>query len=464
MSQKAVTDIVKLGYFVGNNDEYSFCETLYRLKPDYKYRVVIVTSYEYDFQGGYAFSVNSYANGQQTTIAGTISSVDEYYDITIPANSEYIRIGGRATLGFKVYFYIIDLTSIESLIGSSVINASVLTEFSIADEQNNKIVVFNKGHIKTRNFDSDNISRDVNNLKEEIGNIEKDLFCLPDTQASGVYYGEKIRIASFNFIRENWKYFAISSMAQSFAIYGDFIIFAYGAPNYGSGSVWRISTSEKLADITFPYGDLHTPHANVANFSNTFMEGNEDLPLLYVSQWDNEGACFVYDIHLDGTCNLIQTITSDDNMSVDVFGTKLGDWVLDNQNGYIYSTKYRVGAYHADGNKMMICKFNIPSLENPSVVLSESDIIDNFDIPADMADLTVTQDKVIDSNMHLFIGVGFGNDEYPAKIHVIDLKDKKISSIVDLQTNFAAEPEGIDIIDNLLLYSTGGGQIYKLQF
>lgn len=232
--------------------------------------------------------------------------------------------------------------------------------------------------------------------------------------------------------------------------------------NYGTGSVWQISTKTKVCDITLPYGNLHVPHANVANFSKTFANGNEDLPLLYVSQWNNEGACFVYDIHLDGTCNLVQTITTS-NMGSD-FGTTLGDFVLDNKNGYLWSAKYKVSAYHAEGNAMMFCKFNIPDISKSTVTLTQADIIDHFSIPSNEADLTVTQDKVISDNGDMFIGVGFGNAEYPAKIYVVSLEGKNISSVVDLQSSISGEPEGIDIVGNSLIYSSGSGNLLKLNF
>lgn len=500
-ASESIKEFILNSFFVGNGASYQSVR-INGLKPGSKYRVTLFNP-NYDTTGisggGYLFSINSYNNGTQTFIAGTFRARPEYYDITIPTDSEYITIGGRAVSGERVLFSVQNL-DILNLIQEYVKTKTGVEDFSIVDENGNAIVVFSNGHIITSKFDSSKIEESLTgvprlqdgepdlSIVDENGNIlvrfsnghiETMNFNSADVQRklsyvfdivsnnfpitqSGKYVGEKIQINKNGFIDNIWGTFTGLPMAQSFSVYGDYIVFLYGSPNYGYGSLWQISTKTKLADLTFPHGSYNAPHANVTGFSKEFASGNTDLPLLYVSQWDNEGGCFVYDIHIDGTVNLIQTIMTDGNMGAE-FGLALGDWVIDTENGFIWSAKYKISASHAANNGMMFCKFKIPSTANTSVVLTASDILDSFEIDDKTADLTITQDKVINSGK-MFITCGYGNTEYPGMLYVIDLLGKKLSAFLNITAIHSGEPEGLEISVDKLLYAFGGTTIYSLTF
>ena len=247
-----------------------------------------------------------------------------------------------------------------------------------------------------------------------------------------------------------WKTFDITTYAQSFAIHGDYIVFFYG--NNAGGSIWQISSVTKIADIIWPHGSFSTPHGNVMCFGKEFAEGNSELPLLYISQWDGDGGCLVYDLHLDGSISLIQTIIAS-NMDVDVFGSSLGDWVVDNNADEIVSVKYHLSSSTTElGNYDHICRFKLPKLsDGAEIILTNTDIIDSFTIPF----TPVSQDKKIYNGI-LFIAAGWTSTANSQKIFVCNIARKSITSIINL-SQWGGEPEGLEIIDNGIIMGYGYG-------
>lgn len=279
--------------------------------------------------------------------------------------------------------------------------------------------------------------------------------------ASGSYEGEKISLDGWPFKRETFRSLAVS-FSQSMAIYGDYVVFAYGSPNYGTGSLWRISTGAKIADITFPHGTLNVPHGNTICFGKEFASGNSDLPLLYLSQWDGESGCLVYNLQADGTIALVQTITAS-GMDSSIYGGALGDWVVDTDNGYIYSVRYLINASatEADGNKMLFCKFALPTLaDGAAVTFAPANIIDSFSTQI----MRVSQDKTY---LNGKIYVIAGNDNTSDYLYVVSLLQKDIVTRVSLN-QWGGEPECLSVYNNdgqnELIYSYGAAQLYKLSF
>ena len=94
--------------------------------------------------------------------------------------------------------------------------------------------------------------------------------------------------------------------------------------------------------MTLESKNYSIPHGNVTCFGKKLNE-NSKYPLLYVSQWNGEGGCLVYELtehELRGfNAEHKQSIFSFD-MPVEKYGSSLGDWVVDVDNSYIYSVKY----------------------------------------------------------------------------------------------------------------------------
>lgn len=111
--------------FIGENNDYVSTK-IYGVLSGKKYRVYLKNP-NWDMSGvtvtgAYRFSVASVYNDQSTTLFSVAigNTVQPYYDITIPANCDYITIGGRATKGTVVYFLINfedEISTIEAEIG-----------------------------------------------------------------------------------------------------------------------------------------------------------------------------------------------------------------------------------------------------------------------------------------------------------------------------------------------------------
>jgi hypothetical protein len=292
----------------------------------------------------------------------------------------------------------------------------------------------------------DGLESRVDALEAEVAGARKEI--------TGYYSGERLFLGTKSklpFLRKDWKTIGIPNFAQSLAIYGDYIVFFYGTAN-ATGSIWSISGGTKIADLSFEYGTFGRPHGNVICFGTEFAEGNTELPLLYVSQWDNEGGCLVYNISTDGSswsCSLVQTIMVE-NMDADRYGSNLGDWVIDNDARTIYSVKYKIASSSTlTGNALHFCKFTLPKLsDGPSVVFTDTDVIDSFTT----AMVQTTQDKKIHEGVLFFSAGNTSNNKQ--KICAVSLTRKSIISEINLE-GYGNEPEGIDIIDEGMVLGYG---------
>lgn len=129
-------------------------------------------------------------------------------------------------------------------------------------------------------------------------------------------------------------------------------------------------------------GNSDTNHADCLCFSDEFYDANDPFPLLYVTAGDaDHGKCFVERISRSGntfSSTLIQTITVNERQ-FQTSGLMWGfPWVqFHAYNGYLYTIghKYRAnGDFGKSINQHIITQFNRPSSTVSSVVLTPSDI------------------------------------------------------------------------------------------
>lgn len=104
-------------YFVGNANTY-VKQRIDGLIPGHIYRIYFREP-NWDKTGvtisasNYLMALCSYDSSNVLTNLGscrTNETPDAYYDITLPSNSAYFSVEGRAALGTKVWFYIFDIT------------------------------------------------------------------------------------------------------------------------------------------------------------------------------------------------------------------------------------------------------------------------------------------------------------------------------------------------------------------
>lgn len=265
---------------------------------------------------------------------------------------------------------------------------------------------------------------------------------------SGNYFGAPLTLGQTKrkFKIEPFATFAIARFAQSLSIYGDYIVFFYGGGGH-EGSIWRISDGTKMGDIDFP-DTINDPHGNVLSFGVEFAPGNTDLPLLYLSETFNGGRCYVYDLHIDGSIQQVQTIAG--NIVSDIFGAQ-GDWVVDKDSLSLFSIRYRLDSYTVEqGNCINICRFRLPKLgDGTNIILTDGDILDFYISPF----VPYMQDKSIYGGV-LYIGSGNENAGVKQQILAISTSDGHMVANIDLH-NYNNEPEGLEVIEDGLVLGYG---------
>lgn len=114
LSQKVVNN-----YWVGNGNTFAKTK-ITGLRPGATYRIFL-RKIPWDMTGitvtGVTkLAIQNFYNGAQTTDllqVGIAAELRPYYDFTIPENSDYINVGGRATSGAVIDWDIVDLTLIK---------------------------------------------------------------------------------------------------------------------------------------------------------------------------------------------------------------------------------------------------------------------------------------------------------------------------------------------------------------
>lgn len=289
--------------------------------------------------------------------------------------------------------------------------------------------------------------------KDEPKNIEKGLV------------SDSIRIDSTKFSAYN---ILPRALEQAIAVYEDYILlFSYDTNSVNKPAtayLYKLSTATLLATLRMPNGPYKRPHCNAASFGNIYNSSNSILPLLYVSQWDDdsEKGCFVYDITLSNgnyRVDLVQTILPT-NVTTTIRGAGQTDWIVD-PLGYIYSVGYLVenGATITTNNKTMVTKYKLPAINKGSeVMLSNVDVLDNFELPI----FIYRQDMCFEDGNILML-VGMTNNTAPRRLVFINPDTHCISLLLSVDF-INEEPEGIGVKDGMLLIGFYGDQVvYQLK-
>lgn len=234
---------------------------------------------------------------------------------------------------------------------------------------------------------------------------------------------------------------------QGMDIYKDYLI---NCRNQGYIYIYSFDGKEvtPLGDFSLASRDVDN-HANVASFGRIFYDDNDPLPLLYVSQaakktWNGyKDVLLVERIAPDfKSSELVQTIYFDD-VNND-FGYAL-QWVLDPNGKYLYGYGNTTKDRDINGNRHRIAKFRMPTLADSNadgvVILRPDDMLENYTIE-DYGFKFATIGQGLYVRKHkLYMPVGVGTDEYPAKLYVWNLKKHRMDVVADLNYSKMGEPE-----------------------
>ena len=109
------------GFFTGNAQTFAY-QSIYGLAVGRKYRIVLKST-TWDTTGvsggsTYKLVIRKSYNGTQTNLITVRLDADAapYYDLTVPSNTDFIDIGGRAATDVQVGFNIYDITDINDLL------------------------------------------------------------------------------------------------------------------------------------------------------------------------------------------------------------------------------------------------------------------------------------------------------------------------------------------------------------
>ena len=255
------------------------------------------------------------------------------------------------------------------------------------------------------------------------------------------YYGERI---TFNQNKTVYKELAFSGYGQDGVEQGNYF---FGCNANGSVIVRRKDTGAGQKTLTIP--NSLTPHCNSAVWGNKYAE-TDVYPLLYVNAYnatgEPNGRCYVLRMTELNANNvpfnmvLVQTITvgfatgepwTDGN---DI--RPYGNFFVDTKHNALWAYTLR------DADKVTrFFKFALPDTSVASVTLTESDIIDQFEVP---------YMQYIQGNSYndgkVFILSGMGTSSIPGLLNVVDLASRSIVSVVNLNdVGLSIEPEFINI-------------------
>ena len=201
-------------------------------------------------------------------------------------------------------------------------------------------------------------------------------------------------------------------------------------------------------------------HANCAYFGISFPKGNKKYPALYISESSGPSRCFVESIDNNGS-QLIQTL------QVKIFGNYTQNWFIDHMQECIYTiASTSPDELDSIGSKRyLINKFPLPSLDSISVIFTEKDIIDQFEIlfPNLLQGGTIRNNYLyLPVGLHKFPGSEVRKDKDRAII-IVNLKTKQIEKIIDINQSVPYEPEDVDFYKGrLLLYCGQEGGLYEI--
>jgi hypothetical protein len=202
------------------------------------------------------------------------------------------------------------------------------------------------------------------------------------------------------------------------------------------------------------------PHSNCAFFGTEKYDEGDLYPLVYTNAYNTaglpKGAFYAYRLKNDLTTTFLQTIKigfTEENIWTGGSSNvrPYGNFLMDTDNGKLY-------AYTMIDNLNVtrFFRFSMPELsDGATVTLQESDIEEYFDVPY----FYYIQGGCY-YNGKIYASCGFTSAD--CKLYVIDLADKKCSSIVPLG-GFAGEPETVFAYKDEL-YVSSSTKLYKLKF
>lgn len=273
---------------------------------------------------------------------------------------------------------------------------------------------------------------------------------------------------------------------QGFAIYQKYALILY---HTGVCAIYDMETRTpqpldviKLASYCDGPDKRYINHANDAMFGGYTADGR---PLMYIQagnsgESDENGfiaCCKVEAVSITSDSNgkthlsteLIQTIYyKNDGIEGTSYQAPGWGWpafLVDIEKGffYLFSARYRtkidfIDKY--DQNNYILTRFALPKIGCPTVTLTPTDILDQFELPFD---ILFTQGGTLRDGI-IYYTFGCGKPHYPNAIRVIDANAGQVIQRYDLSDCIFAEEEieCCAFYGDRLMINTAGCHIYEL--
>lgn len=276
------------------------------------------------------------------------------------------------------------------------------------------------------------------------------------------------------------EYLGRKTSVQGFAVHGKvgFVLF-----HMGVCAAYDLETKNRKPIGIFRLGSFNdgVPDARYINHANDAMFGatldGEEYPLLYVTAGNSGevdekgyiGYCAVEQIRCQNGVFSAETLQriyyKNDGIEKTKYQTPGWGWpasLVDVENGwyYLFSARYRTKKeFSLPDNVYIVTKFRLPSPKDGDVTLSPFDIVEQFDLPFNVF---ITQGGVIKDGK-IWYTFGFGKEEYPNALRVIDLQKHEYVLCEDLSNTpfFDDEVECCAFFEGRLLINTHGAKIYE---
>lgn len=267
---------------------------------------------------------------------------------------------------------------------------------------------------------------------------------------------------------------------QGFSVYGNqgFVLF-----HTGVCAVYNLETKDPKPIGVFKLGSFNdgTPDARYINHANDAMFGarmdGEEYPLMYVTAGNSGeidekgyiGYCAVEQIRCENGIFSAQTVQriyyKNDGIEKTDYQTPAWGWpasLVDVENGwyYMFSARYRTKKeFSRPDNVYIVTKFRLPAPNVGDVTLYPTDIIEQFELPFNVY---ITQGGTIKDGKIWYM-FGFGKEEYPNALRVINLQTQNYEVCEDLSTTpfYNDEVECCAFFKQRLLINTRSGKLYE---
>ncbi|MBO7591918.1 MAG: hypothetical protein J6T00_00915 [Bacteroidaceae bacterium] len=242
--------------------------------------------------------------------------------------------------------------------------------------------------------------------------------------------------------------------AQGMAIWGDN---AYLFNDGGHCRVLNLMSGKVQREFDLASAGKNT-HVNAACFGSEFSNGNG--PLIYISEYNSPSRCFVECVGDTGS-SLVQTIQAQDNMK----NRFVQAWAIDTKRQYLYAIARKAPQKGMTRNiNVEIVQYRLPSLtEGANVILTDEQILSVFEVPFHNG---VQGAKIKGKYLYIVTGLqeaSRGEINAERAIQVVNLKQQKLVTSIDLTYVTTNEPEDIDFYKGkCLLYCGQNGGIYQI--